>query len=165
VETYLIWALVLFFVGLLIAVVEVVVPSAGLLALASLAALVGSLVCAYQLSGWALAGLAVVEAVCVPAVVVIALRVLPRTSVGRRMMLEPPSTGGVGPSATGSAGDYRELLGMQGRVVTPLRPSGTAEISGRRVSVVSTGEMIPDGQEVRVVEVEGNRIVVESLRG
>jgi membrane-bound serine protease (ClpP class) len=41
-----------------------------------------------------------------------------------------------------------------------LRPAGHATIDGRRVDVVSRGEMIAEGVPVVVVEVEGNRVVV-----
>jgi len=53
-----------------------------------------------------------------------------------------------------------ELLGVAGEAITPLRPAGIARIDGRRFDVVGTGGFIPDGARVRVVEVNGNRIVV-----
>ena len=52
--------------------------------------------------------------------------------------------------------------GALGRVVTKLRPSGRAQIDGRLVDVMSVGEWIEPGKPVRVVEVHGNRIVVEA---
>jgi membrane-bound serine protease (ClpP class) len=45
-------------------------------------------------------------------------------------------------------------------VVATLRPAGIARIDGRRVDVVSRGEMIESGSPVRVLSVEGNRVVV-----
>ena len=41
-----------------------------------------------------------------------------------------------------------------------LRPAGFAEIGGRRVDVVTRGENIESGAAVKVLEVEGNRVVV-----
>ena len=41
-----------------------------------------------------------------------------------------------------------------------LRPSGTALIDGERLDVVSEGDFVEPGQKVRVVKVEGLRIVV-----
>ncbi len=165
-DYWLIWSLVLFVVGLLIAVVEVVVPSGGLLSIAALGALIGSLVCAYQLSGWMATALAAVELVCVPIVVVIAFKVLPKTSLGRQLILSPPSPtktmAGATPSAASQEG-FSALIGKEGKAATMLRPAGTAELDGRRISVVTRGEMIPEGKRVRVTEVEGNRIVVEAV--
>ena len=57
--------------------------------------------------------------------------------------------------------DYRGLLHQVGRATTPLIPAGKAKIENRLVDVVSTGEAIDRGSAVRVVEVAGNRVVVE----
>ena len=39
--------------------------------------------------------------------------------------------------------------------------AGTVDLDGERVDVVTEGEFIDRGARVRVVEVEGNRVVVE----
>jgi membrane-bound serine protease (ClpP class) len=52
------------------------------------------------------------------------------------------------------------LMGVEGEVLAPLRPAGVASLGGRRVDVVSRGEMIESGARVRVIELEGNRVVV-----
>ena len=51
-------------------------------------------------------------------------------------------------------------LGSVGVTVTRLCPAGKVEIDGRILDVVSNGEFIEQGQQVRVQEVSGNRIVV-----
>ncbi len=53
------------------------------------------------------------------------------------------------------------LIGRTGTVATFLRPAGIAEIDGERLDVVTTGDFIEAGVAVRVIAVEGNRIVVE----
>jgi membrane-bound serine protease (ClpP class) len=55
------------------------------------------------------------------------------------------------------------LLGQHGRVMGTLRPAGIAEFAGERVDVVSQGGFIEEGQEVEVVQVDGNRVVVKAL--
>ena len=167
-EPWLIWALALFVAGLFIIVVEVLVPSGGLLGLAAMACLVGSLICAYKTSGRAAVVLACVEGICVPLAIYLGFKILPRTSLGRRLILKPP--GGEDSAAetarrgaVPSADHFEELLGREGVVVTALRPSGSVDFEGRRVSVVSAGEAIPDGARVRVIHIEGNRVVVEAL--
>jgi membrane-bound serine protease (ClpP class) len=52
------------------------------------------------------------------------------------------------------------LIGQSGIAHTSLRPSGTAIINDQRIDVVTQGELIEKGQTVKVVEVEGNRVVV-----
>jgi membrane-bound serine protease (ClpP class) len=44
--------------------------------------------------------------------------------------------------------------------VTALRPAGVAELGGRRVDVVTDGVFVDAGRVVRVVAVEGARVVV-----
>src|SRR4051812_17347850 len=53
-----------------------------------------------------------------------------------------------------------ELLNQTGSAITPLRPSGTALINGKRVDVVTEGSMIERNAPIKVVAVEGMRVVV-----
>jgi membrane-bound serine protease (ClpP class) len=57
-----------------------------------------------------------------------------------------------------------ELIGMEGRTLTPLRPSGTAEFDGERLDVVTEGGFIATRQPVKVVKTEGSRIVVREMK-
>lgn len=61
-----------------------------------------------------------------------------------------------------AAGDLG-LVGRTGSVFTALRPSGTIVVDGRRVDAVADGTFIEAGRAVRVVEVHGNRVVVEAV--
>ncbi|MBI4658989.1 MAG: hypothetical protein HY735_09105 [Verrucomicrobia bacterium] len=56
-----------------------------------------------------------------------------------------------------------ELLSLTGVAFTNLRPSGTALINGRRIDVVTEGGMIERGTPVKVVAVEGLRVVVRAV--
>ena len=56
--------------------------------------------------------------------------------------------------------DRDTLLGKSGKSVSPLRPAGSAEICGRRVSVITDGEFIPEGESVTVTEVRGMLVLV-----
>jgi membrane-bound serine protease (ClpP class) len=91
----------------------------------------------------------------------VAMRYLPRTVVGRRLVLQ---TGLSSQQGYASAPDSdRSRLGRTGRAATPLHPAGIADIDGQRVDVVSTGEPIDVGQAIEVIRVDGNRVVVRSL--
>ena len=54
------------------------------------------------------------------------------------------------------------LLNQTGTALTNLRPSGMALINGKRVDVVTEGAMIESGTTVRVLAVEGLRVVVRA---
>jgi membrane-bound serine protease (ClpP class) len=67
-------------------------------------------------------------------------------------------------SAVGELGvDQPELLHGTGTALTQLRPSGVAHINGRRVDVVTEGGLIERGANIKVVAVEGARIVVREV--
>lgn len=42
-----------------------------------------------------------------------------------------------------------------------LRPSGTADFSGTRLDVVTSGEPVEAGVKVKILSIEGSRVVVE----
>lgn len=57
-----------------------------------------------------------------------------------------------------------ELLGKKATTITPLRPSGTVELDGERIDVVSEGSYVDRGKHVMIVKVEGSRIVVRETQ-
>ena len=60
--------------------------------------------------------------------------------------------------------ELKELISKEGVTITPLHPSGIVLIDGKRVDVVTYGNMIGKNVKVKVVEVEGNRIVVKTVK-
>ena len=64
-----------------------------------------------------------------------------------------------------SAEDMQVFLGKEGETTTVCRPTGMAEFDGVKLNVVSEGEFIPVGTRVRIVLVEGSRIVVRVIKG
>ncbi|HWO97967.1 MAG TPA: nodulation protein NfeD [Bacillus sp. (in: firmicutes)] len=56
-----------------------------------------------------------------------------------------------------------ELIGKEGVAATPLRPSGMVLIEEEYVDVVTEGSYLPKGVRVKVIKVEGSRIVVRKL--
>ncbi|AMM93916.1 membrane protein [Peribacillus simplex] len=56
-----------------------------------------------------------------------------------------------------------DLLGVEGKALTDLRPSGTALIKDERVDVVTEGSFISKGSSIMIVKVEGSRVVVREI--
>lgn len=80
------------------------------------------------------------------------LRYLPGSRVGRAFVSE---------RAIGDIGAERpELLGQTGTALTDLRPSGMAVFNGKRVDVVTEGPHVKRGTPLKVIAVEGLRVVV-----
>lgn len=59
--------------------------------------------------------------------------------------------------------DLEYFLGSEGTALTVLRPSGTADFNGVRLDVVSEGEFIAKDTPVKIVKIEGHRIVVNKI--
>lgn len=58
----------------------------------------------------------------------------------------------------------QELLGEIGEALTPLRPSGTALFDENLADVVSEAGYIQKGKKIKVVKIEGTRIVVREVK-
>jgi membrane-bound serine protease (ClpP class) len=83
------------------------------------------------------------------------MRYFPESQLARRF---------ISTQTIGSLGAERpELLDKSGTALTTLRPSGTALIEGQRIDVVTDGSMIERGASVKVVAVEGARVVVRAV--
>jgi membrane-bound serine protease (ClpP class) len=57
-----------------------------------------------------------------------------------------------------------DLLGKTGSALTVLRPAGTVIINHERIDVVSEGGFIEQDARVKVIKVEGARIVVREVK-
>ncbi len=109
-----------------------------------------------------LLGLAAVGAGIVIAAIVMQ-RYLPHSPMLRHMLLEPPSGDELADlSQRESVVDFSYLVGEQGVATTQLTPSGKARFGQSVVDVIASGEVIPRGAQVVVVEAYGNRVVVRS---
>lgn len=89
---------------------------------------------------------------------------LPSVPFLNRMVLTPPGEDGSGEySAALSNSGYADLLGAIGVAATPMRPAGKAQFGEQFLDVVAEGDYCAPGARVRVVEIEGNRIVVKEI--
>lgn len=59
--------------------------------------------------------------------------------------------------------NLEHLIGKEGITITVLRPAGTADISGTKLDVVSEGNFIPKDTKIKVIKVDGPRIVVRKV--
>jgi len=79
--------------------------------------------------------------------------------LGSRRVLE--SGVGAGKGYAPPPQEDAQWLGKSGIAWSVLRPAGIADIDGRRLDVVSDGELIEAGTPIQVTRVDGNRIVVK----
>ncbi|WLR46251.1 NfeD family protein [Halobacillus litoralis] len=58
---------------------------------------------------------------------------------------------------------YQYLLEQQGEALTDMRPVGTVKIEEEEYSAVSNGQWITRGDHIKVVKVDGTKILVKKL--
>ncbi len=147
--------------GIVLLVAEVFFVSFGVLTLLSGGALVTAVFLAFQESQALGVSFLVGEAIVAPLALWQAFRLMPRTRIGRALMLEGPKHEEVHGAATDS--ELAGLVQKRGVTLSPLRPAGFARIEGRKVDVQTRGEMLDQGVEVEVVEAQANRVVVRRV--
>ncbi|MEK7485345.1 MAG: NfeD family protein [Planctomycetota bacterium] len=60
--------------------------------------------------------------------------------------------------------DLKELDGKEGVAISVLRPSGMVKIDNHRVDAVAENELIPKDALIKVIRVDGQRVVVRNLK-
>ena len=148
----------LFLAGIALLLVEMfLIPGFGVAGIAGFVAIGASIYLTFGDQALMVGAIAVVTGAVG---LVLVFRYLPRTRAAHALVLE---------SAIGEQAPPRERLepleGAIGIAITDLRPAGTARFGQRKVDVVSDGEFVPKGSTVRVILVEGARVVVRKEEG
>ena len=158
----LVWSLVLLSLGLGLILLEVFVPSSGVLGILAGLSVIAAIVVAFMEGPYV--GLAIVSTtvVALPAAVALALRIWPTTSIGRRILLGVPKAEELLPDDEATQ-RFKGLVGKQGVAQSLMLPSGAVLIEGRTYDATAPGVAIEPGTAVRVVEVHGARIVVRPI--
>ena len=165
--------LILFTMGAILLLVEILfIPGFGAVGLVGillmLVALVNSMIRRFPggplLPGWpqlqgplvnlslALLGAAAVAAIVAP--------LLPSIPAFNRLVLAKAARREDGYAASH---DTQALVGLEGTALTALHPAGSARFGGRKVDVITRGEFIDAGANLKIVEAHGSRIIVEAL--
>ena len=88
------------------------------------------------------------------------IKFIPDSPIGRLLFLNKSAK-----EWDGFETSNKTLLGKTGVSCTMLRPSGLAVIDDERIDVVTEGEVVQKDKPIKVIEIEGNRIVVAIDRG
>lgn len=153
------WAILLLLIGFALVVLEVLIPSGGIIGILSAVALIAALVMAFQesattgpMTGFVFAAVMVFA---VPALIAMAFKLWPKTPMGKAFLGDLPKDEDVLPEDP-----RRGLLGRVGIARTKMLPSGAVEIDGQMIDAVTQGQAIEPGMYVVVAEVRANRVVV-----
>lgn len=159
--TELFWPIGCLAVGLILLIVEVFVPSGGLIGLLAIGLLLISLWQAFTISSTVGAIFLMALIGLLPATLALAFHLWPRTPMGKWIFLRPPEPDDVAPEPTGPRLEH--LIGQFGRALTPLRPSGMVDFEGRRLDSMSEEGLIPAGTLVRAVEIRSGQMIVRMV--
>ena len=155
------WVGVLFAAGLVLAVAEIFIPSHGILTFLSIASFVSAVAVGFLMG--ATPGVLTLFAVLVlaPFLIYALLRVWPHTPVARRLILSGPSS----PAKAGDLAHYdpKTLVGRVGTAKTMLRPSGKMTLDDQQIDCITEGDLVPAGRKVKILAVEGARVVVRPV--
>lgn len=144
--------------GLFLIGAEIFVPG-GMLGTIGGLALIGAVITGFMAFG-PVGGMFASAAILILVVVTIILwlKIFPNTKLGKKITVTNDLS-----TAKSSMDGIENLLDKEGEASSDLRPSGYAIIDGKRVDVVTEGGMISKGQTIKVVKIDGNRVIVKQI--
>lgn len=154
------WAIVFMLSGCALIVLEVFIPSGGVISFFAAICFGASIWMAFRRDLATGLGFIAVALVAVPMVVGLAFKYWPMTPMGRSFLGELPTE-----EETKLVDPRRELIGKTGVARSKMLPSGAILIEGQLVDAVAQSVAIDEGQTVVVIEVTGNRVVVRPVDG
>lgn len=166
-DGYVLLVFLLASLGLGILIIEMFIPTAGVLAVLSGTCFLGAFYCAYQ--AWYQTGqwvwwwgFVLGFLVLVPSVLFGGLYWMPRTAFGRELFVAPQALKDLEPFQDEEA-QLRKLVNQRGKATTLFSPGGMVQVGTQRFHAESEGLLIDPGVEVLVLGVKGNRLVVRPI--
>ena len=152
-------ALILFGIGIVLMIVEMYAPGFGVAGVSSLIAFALAIIFAADtfLEGLVFSG---VVLLVIAIIVAVFLVLLSKGRLSSNFILKAKNSTDEGFSS--ATNDLHFLIGREGVAQTILRPAGRVSIENKVYDVVSSGDFIAPGEKIRVLEVNGNHIIVAS---
>lgn len=162
--TFLAYALGLFVLALVIFVIDLMIPSGGVLVGVTGLLILGSVYCAFLHS--VSTGIWMIIATCLsmPLMFWLFLEIWPRTPMGKRLIVEPTPADEFVWSDAGEAGTATTLLNAIGITLSEMLPSGLVQIGDKTFEAFSESGPIEKGAQVKVMRLDVGRLVVMVYR-
>lgn len=103
-------------------------------------------------------GVVIISSVSAMVVFLMLVRLIPYSPYLQRLVLKTAESSSAG--FTSAPADYERLVGKQGIAFSYLRPSGKIKVGDELLDVVTEGEFIEKDTPVKVIQIEGSRIIV-----
>ncbi len=155
-----IWFKILTFLvlGFILLLIELFTPTFGIVGLSGVILIITGCYLAVTLHS-VIAGIILSLASLI--IIIAAVKLFPKTGMAKSLRLGVSQDKAAGYHS--SDDNLKDFLGKEGVAVTTLRPSGTALIEGKKVDVITEGVFLPEGAKIKVMLVEGSRVVVKSI--
>lgn len=149
----------IFIVGIIFIIIEILTPTVGILAGIGIVAIFYSLILAMggDINAMYMMVISLVIAILIFAIII---KKLPSSRLWKKIILTNTSSNEQGYV---SSKDYSCYLNKEGIVLTELRPAGSVNIEGNVLDVISEGSFITKGEKIRVIKIEGMRIIVRKI--
>ena len=158
------WAVLLLVGGLLLVIVEFLIPSSGILGVLAAISILSAIIMAFNERGAVVGMLFIgITVLSIPILLIGGFKILPHTPIGRQLISESPSGDEV-ISDMATRRNMREMIGWIGRSTSPMLPSGSIEVEGQTLDAVSQGMAIDANMPVKIIDVQGTRIIVRPCR-
>ncbi|MEA1940078.1 MAG: NfeD family protein [Candidatus Caldatribacteriota bacterium] len=153
--------IILFLIGFFLLLLEIfIIPGFGLAGISGIVAIISSIFLAFGDITKATYSILVALGISIAGFFLL-LRYLPSTRTWRKFVLSTQQKKELG--YTVGTKDLKRLIGKEGKAITPLRPSGIAEVNNKKINVITLGEYVNSNTKIKVINVEGNKIVVEAV--
>jgi membrane-bound serine protease (ClpP class) len=153
--------IILFAIGLLLLLVEIFfIPGFGLAGIGGVAAILASIFLTFGNIVQATYSILIALGISVIGFFLL-VKYIPTTRAWRKFILFTKQEKELG--YTVGTKDLKRLTGKEGIAITTLRRSGKAEVNGKKLNVITRGEYVDSNTKIKIISVEGNKIVVEAV--
>ena len=151
--------IVLFIIGLILLLIEVFVPGFGVPGILGIISVIASIMMSSSSLEQAIISL-FISLILTMIAGILLIKFGPRNKLFNRITL---STSLNKENGFVTSENFKNYIGKIGITLTPLRPSGSVEVEGKKLDVVSENMYIEKDQRIKIIKVEGNRIIVQKI--
>ena len=153
-------ATILLILAFALLLLDLFLPSSGMLILAGCLSACGSLLFAFRDSFNTGLTFSILVLASVPIILTIFIKLWPHTHIGKKMIGELPEKQDFHWADAHQVPDANQLVGAIGRTLGEMMPAGEVEIDGKHFDSISEGQLIEKGKTVRVLKIDMGRLVV-----
>ena len=151
----------IFFLGIVLLAIEIfVIPGFGITGILGILGIVAGIFMSFGINNIAQATLVVFVSLIADIILIIILaRFILKSKGFKNIVALETDTAGYHSSVS-----YDNLLGCEGITDTFFRPSGNIIINDKKYDAITEGEFINKGVKIKVILVEGNKIVIKEIK-